>query len=535
MSNNKSADDNEYSDDGSVICLRDDDNPILWADRVNQVFFPNYATQADDMKAIEGNCTAITFFQFVKCSRMNFETFMNGMANMDNDPNFLNFVSNNDYMLRKVWDGIYSGKYGTYRAAIPCQGAIDKAGVMQYRIFDTFNMYIMCVCLGHDMFGITPLDVKKAEVRLKQYMIFMGQYTVTIPLMALGHKSHNYNYETNAYTTEPYSCHIFCNVYDTVHRKFICFDSNLTKDTFYMKNNIYYPNVTLIDRTIEIVYNMEVSIPYDEIHQRNNAGIPVEDFDLFLFADPVQTGANLVNLTSGYALQQFFYACQPYKKSDVVSIFRKYYGTRSGFKDFENAMNDISNIKADEWAYEMRIEVSNGKRIIAGKYYKQWESIFGFIFKCITGRTYKQIRKHFRKVAIPNKNKTEINDVMAKIKKAAVEYVSNMSNHFAHVPMVSIAMNTLYEKDNMLMKQPELFYCFTSLDCKDNKFSTYITYKGFGFTDPSESYTPFFVYVPDTLLPYSYGVAIDRNTWFKLLDNQINAQLKYTYSCHFDN
>ena len=97
----------------------------------NQLLFINIGLGNKEQKT--GQCAMITFFQFVRATRIDFDTFYNEWLKDFIDDVYCKSAKTNNERLMKIikpiWDGIYKGKYKNWKA-------------ITYHDVDSFKYYL---------------------------------------------------------------------------------------------------------------------------------------------------------------------------------------------------------------------------------------------------------------------------------------------------------------------------------------------------------------------------------------------------------
>ena len=248
----------------------------------NKLFVQNYTTKYERTSG-GGNCVVISFFQFVKAARVDFDTFYNNLIidyiNLPAEQHYKLVVGEKLHVIRVLWDGILNGQFKSYRAIAHLQTyanednwknhANEKINPRQffeissiynspYNIIESFLDILFFVITGIDEDYFDSRNIpgdKKQREQFDKYLSFISKYTRTIPFItySIGVQ----NKEDGKKITKKYKPkHVFCKIYDVDKDKVYDLNSNLpnmkVRDKWGSKDFLTYHEFTYLEFNHEL-------------------------------------------------------------------------------------------------------------------------------------------------------------------------------------------------------------------------------------------------------------------------------------------
>ena len=468
-------------------------------DETKNLLIENYSTNYEKVKG--GNCVIITIFQYITCTRMDFDTFYKGILEKFIDKYLPGKIQNTSakqmlHFIRPIWDGIYTKKIKSWRVIdhdvnyktddnwvndryekynpkqffeISTTMAVKKT---LYDVIDEFELLITYLSTGYYFYNKIEMKAnskehKKGQILLDEYISFMSKYTYTIPFITYMNYLEDLTPLINP-TLNDCPSHVFLQIYDTRYNKLINYNNNIVHNKSLISNHklAYFvfkpPRLPFeLSETVIKIINPKGSIR-DEIKIGTRYDYKVVDDSI---------GPYKLNHSASHVIA-LFKAC-----------FGKAYSIRYMFDDFKGQYPDISGNKCDsiikaytdlckiyknlmDWSrYIYSYEDENGDQQ-GSKYSDSIQKRLTGLFVVIYG-----YNEDFVYNAIEN-SKNRMSDC-SKIQKNVNNYIKSLSSVVQYIPLIRIYYNKSHTGRELEYRYEKKMYDLLVYDCKTQAITTY--------------------------------------------------------------
>ena len=440
----------------------------------NQLLFKN--TSLGKGEAKNANCALITFFQYVRASRMNFDVYYNEwlkeFINTVFSEREKNKIARLIKIIKPLWNGIINGKIKSWKAITFNNKDKDVfkyyleegqpnniKGLGLYQLINKMDKIIFCSIYSESNYKI--LDNFKQQTQFDKYISFISKYTRTIPLLVRSGKITKKIDFSKEYETT----HIWLEVYDVDKKELLNFDSNAKQiEKLADQNRIYYL-VYKNRRPANVPLKFKPDIPKnktDDISRcrfpdsRYNYSTILKENDIKYPIDHSAVHSLLLFMsTLKLTLKQFF------------ALFKDKYEPLTGLEydilmdtvDELNRgiINDVVKLLVETYTYEIIDDEASIKKLVFAKesttYQDAAEAILDAIFACITGYEREKACKYIEN----SKN-------IDKISKNIQEYINIMAKHTPLIPLIQIYINKGIDKNEIEPHIVPILYGFEIFD-----------------------------------------------------------------------
>ena len=454
--------------------IQQDDNKLLFK---NTSVGEKKQTNDPNEKNLHGNCAMITFFQFIRATRIHIDVFYDNWLKkyitqnipVADQPMYETMMK----ILKPIWNGIMDGKIKNWRAI----GYHDLYGEFRYTLSATFinSLYGIAnkflILIYNSMYSMTDefdliLDYNKQQAQFDDYISFMSKYTTTIPLIIRkGKQIKGEKFKTN---------HIFLEIYDVDKKALFNLDSNVKSiKKLPDQQHVYYlickmekqePSSPLKIKLADLLHkkvksynksttrfpNLKYSYPTilksgDTKYHLDHSAI----HSLLLFMQTLP-----ITLTKFFDLFKDGYA--PLKDSNYKQIL-SYVNTinKEVVKNPIGLLNNTYTYQKGQPGYKRLIFTKEDT-----KYQKEAEQILDAILVCITGYKRTDMCKY-----------VENNDVKHtdKISKNLRNYIKILIHHTTLIPLIRVHVNKALNGNEIIQRFVPLVYDFQIYDTVDQK------------------------------------------------------------------
>ena len=476
----------------------------------NQVFFTNRCKNRN-----VDDCLKITFYQFIKLSRISYEKFMDWAATK-----IQNFKYRKDFdnCVKPVWDNIYEGKFKTWQdinSKSSRKHKLEKQHLLNF-IDIAFNLYT-----GKEL--TTSKNTKFNESSINDYIEFMSQYTRTIPFVALS----NLDKQNN----------VFIMVYDTNDNHLYNFD-----------NYLLIPEMSTTLEIAPLAKNNQTTI--------KELGKPMKVTERLKTGKSKVTnkGIKTIITTNGveFGSEAYKYNINPnFTAAICFDLFLQFTNmTIEGYEALFMGMGPSIGVTSDncEKLFKLFKTVYDFVMFNGGSYSNDWiKQVYSYYEDDVRKYSNYEIGTAldiFLQLMICMQSGLVFDErnfnLFYKSNIACDSdqfnrYCQYMSLSMSIVPLFSIVLIDNYKRKNYLPYDP-IYYSLTAYKIKDNTFEMYLPFYKSARDSPfcmqslNNGYASIYHANLYELLPVSGSLKINKNKVSSLEDYSINNQLNDSYN-----
>ena len=448
-----------------------------------KLFIKNEVTKEKGEGA--ANCAMITFYQFVKCCRMNFDTFYYDYFQMNMELHNFEYSEDIIKYVKPLWDEIYNGAMGSwhmlahhihdnfFESKINDEVSINDL----YTIINKFLHYVILCTTGFERsksnFDLDTNQKLKNQRMFNDYIKFMSEKTNTIPFICLSSsiesvKKFDKTNDRDVQKLRKFK-HIYLTVYDIEEDLLMNFNSNYQAEKVCLDNRKFF-SISFYTRDINLkAYNGYYIDPKALTVSTQSMNLGTNYDEINTYYPWIDTGNEfyIYNRSHAYAVYLFF---ESIGNAYYVDLFDNMEGlndiTLNDIDNVKNAMNSLLEKYPEVvtwpeyiYRYEESYDINNLK-YYATKGFNEIEEIIEFLFKAMYGIDYKSI--------IPNVNNLTESQVKS-FEQAFNEYTKYMSSRLKVVPALFVVLNEGSTDDIFTYRYDKIFIDFMVFQCSNKK------------------------------------------------------------------